>query len=510
MYSVILSSAIVGTGCYPVRVEVDVSNGLPGFDIVGMPGGEVKEAKERVRVALKNIGIMLPPKKITVNLSPANIRKTGTALDLPLAIGILTSLEYLPEKAIKNVLFVGELGLNAEVKFVNGILSTAIMARDCNMELCVVPKCNESEGRILQGIDVIGFENLKEILDFLKEEKEVRKSLYPSKINPQKYFDETEEKEDDFSDIYGQEGVKRVAEIAAAGFHHFMMIGPPGAGKSMIAKRMPSILPALSLEESLEISRIYSVKGLLSDETPIICQRPFCSPHHTVTVPAMTGGGLRVTPGILSLAHRGVLFLDEVPHFRKEVIEVLRQPLEDRKVEVNRSSGSFSFPADFMLILAMNPCPCGFYPDRNKCRCTVTEIKRYRAHISGPIQDRIDLSVTANKISYRDLEGKSTKPESSAEIRKRIEEARLVQKKRFAGTGITFNSEMGGKEIEKYCILTDNAKQLLEKAYEKMSLSARGYHKILKVSRTIADLDHSEKIDAKHISEAIGYRITEI
>ena len=517
MYRMVLSSAIVGMGSFLVRVEVDVSSGLPGFDIVGMVSGEVKEAKERVRVALKNIGIMMPPKKITVNLSPANVRKTGTAFDLPLIIGILAALEIIPADILEETLFMGEIGLDGEIKFVRGVMPSALMARKMGIKRCVVPKVNEAEGSVIDGIEVVGFSHLTEIIECLNtgvirpdgstENADVkRKSGMDYDFSEDGLLNSSGE---DFKDVYGQEGVKRVAKIAAAGFHHFMMVGPPGAGKSMIAKRMPSILPPLTMEESLEISQIYSIKGLLSEEKPLILQRPFCSPHHTVTKQAMTGGGYNVLPGIISMAHRGVLFLDEAPHFSGEVIEVLRQPLEDKKVEVSRISGSFSFPADFMLILACNPCPCGYYPDRNKCRCSEYEIKRYRAKLSGPILDRIDLSISASKISINELKGIGKKPESSSEMREKIMIARQMQKERFKDCGRNFNSELDSSEILDFCRMEPSAQRLLENAFEKLSLSARGYHKILKVARTIADLEESELIREAHIAEAIGYRVTD-
>ena len=506
MYSVILSCAMQGVLACPVNVEVDVSSGLPGFEMVGMPGGEVKEAKERTRVALKNIGFAMPPKKITVNFSPANLRKNGTSFDLPIAIGILASMEVIPKEVLEDMFFMGELSLNGELKFISGVLPGTVMAKQMGRKTCIVPKCNEMEGASVAGIRVLGFESLPQIIEFLLSDEKERKKRKGPKIDLRKVMQSASDEEEDFAEVHGQGTAKRAAEIAAAGFHHFMMVGPPGGGKTMIAKRIPSILPPLTLKESLEVSQIYSINGMLSAEHPLVLKRPFCAPHHTATEQALIGGGSNPKPGQISLAHRGVLFLDEAPHFSKAALESLRQPMEEKKVEISRVYATYSYPADFMLVIAANPCPCGYFPDRNKCRCTEGEIKRYFAKLSGPIMDRMDLYVATSAVKLSELSNDAAKEESSESIRKRITAARDMQRERFGKAKNAFNGNMSAKEIEKYCILEPQAKVLMEKVYEKLRLGARGYHKILKVARTIADLEKQEVIGAKHLMEAIGYR----
>lgn len=507
MYNYIYSGAIVGIDSVLVKVEVDVSPGLPCFEMVGMLNSEVKEAKERVRVALKNNGIFLPPHRITVNISPANIRKSGTVFDLPIAIAILMCVGEVEVENVDKILMVGELGLNGELLFGNGILPIVLEARLKGIEMCIVPKQNECEAAMVEGMKIVGLDNISEVLQYLKTEENERNLKWPpckrkfSEETLQDYLGEIP----DFSEISGQKAMKRAAEIAASGFHHMLMVGPPGAGKSMIAKRIPYILPPLTMEESLEVSKIYSVIGKLDSEHCLITKRPFCSPHHTISAQAMAGGGRIPKPGALSLSHRGVLFLDEAVHFSSQSIETLRQPLEDKKIEISRSYGSFVYPADFMLIAAINPCPCGFYPDRNKCNCTDSEIKRYLSKISGPILDRIDLCVEASRIEMSELEINGQE-ESTREIRERIMKAREIQLNRFRGTNLKFNSQMGPKEIAMYCQLGKREHVFAEKVYSALQLSARSYHKLLRVARTIADLDGNEVITESNLAEAVSFR----
>lgn len=509
MYYCVNSAALIGIECVYVKVEADVSAGLPCFEMVGMLSGEVKEAKERVRVALKNNQIILPPQRITVNLSPANIRKSGTTFDLPIAIAILKCVGEIDTEDLDEMFFIGELGLNGELMFAKGILPAVLKAREHGIRVCIVPKENEEEASVVEGVEIYGMESLSQVIEFLRFRHDERKAVYKPKAT--KSFDnnenDSEEKErtPDFCEISGQTGMKRAAEVAAAGFHHLLMVGSPGSGKTMIAKRIPYIMPLLTHEECLEVSKIYSVAGKLNKEQYMITKRPFCSPHHTVTERAMSGGGTIPRPGVLSLSHKGILFLDEAVHFNTASIEVLRQPLEDKKIEISRNYGTFVFPADFMLVAAINPCPCGYYPDRNRCNCTPWQIKRYLSKISGPILDRIDLCVDAPRMDLKDLEN-GKKEETSEEIRKRVMKARNMQLERFKGSGIIFNSQMGPEDIKKYCILGRKEHRFMEEVFQQMQLSARSYHKILRVARTIADLSESEEITVMHLAEAVNYR----
>ncbi len=511
MFSSVLTGGINGMDAYLLHAEVDISNGLPGFCMVGSLGNEVKEAKERVQVALKNAGYHVPPNKITINLAPANIRKEGTGYDVPIAVGILQNLGYFDSAFMENILFVGELGLNGEVKPVHGILPIVKQAAESGVECCIVPVENAEEGSVIPGIQVKGVENISQLIMYLQEEdskqREIILPTFQCSLN-QIRKRKREQEHADFAEVRGQEMAKRAAEIAAAGFHNLLMSGPPGGGKSMIAQRIPGILPELTDKECLEVSAIYSVAGLLDAESPLITERPFQSPHHTISNAALVGGGVRIHPGAISLSHRGVLFLDELTEFPRNILENLRQPLEDHKVNIARANGNFQYPANFMLVCAMNPCKCGYYPDKNRCTCSQKDMIQYWNRLSGPLLDRIDMYVETARVDLMRLQGYA-KEESTAVIRKRVERARKIQEKRFRNKSYTFNSEMKASDMEEFCKLGKAETQLMELAYTKLKLSARTYHRVLKVARTIADLEESEVIKQKHISEALAYRLTE-
>lgn len=511
MFSSILTGGLNGMEAYLLHAEVDISNGLPGFCMVGSLCNEVREAKERVQVALKNAGYDIPPNKVTINLSPANIRKEGTGYDVPIAVGILQSLGYFEKAACENILFVGELGLNGEIKPVSGILPIVRTAAKEAIPCCIVPQANALEGSAIPGIAVKGVENIVQLVHFLQEEDRRKKeAILPScKCTLNEIRKKHREKEHpDFAEVKGQELAKRAAEIAAAGFHNLLMSGPPGGGKSMIAQRIPGILPELSEQECLEVSAIYSVAGLLDAQVPLITERPFQSPHHTISNAALVGGGVRIRPGAISLSHRGVLFLDELTEFPRNILECLRQPLEDHKVNIARAQGSFQYPASFMLVCAMNPCKCGYYPDKNRCTCTEKDRLQYWNRLSGPLLDRIDMYVETTRVDLTKLQGVK-KEETTQTIRKRVEAARRIQEERFRKKSYSFNSEMKAMDVEEFCVLGKQEKRLMELAYSKLRLSARTYHRVLKVARTIADLEGCEYIGKQHISEALAYRLTE-
>lgn len=506
MLSTTTSGAVYGVCSHLIEVEVDVSQGLPCFQIVGLPGSEVREARDRVKVALKNVGIKLPPVCINVNLSPADLPKNGTMFDLPVAVGIMIALGKLSQEAVQDTLLLGELGLSGELKPVKGVLPIVREAAKRGIKRCLLPEENAWEGALINEMESVGMRGVKEAVDYLAGKiKKPGVGQEGAERLSRMLSGEEVSRQPDFAQISGQQGLKRAAEVAAAGFHNLLIIGAPGSGKTMLARRIPSILPPLSLEEGLEVSTIYSISGLLQSVGSLKMTRPFLNPHHTITGRALVGGGRIPAPGVISLAHRGVLFLDELPEFKRETLDILRQPLEDKRVHIARSSGSYVYPADFMLVGAMNPCPCGFYPDRDRCRCTPFEVRRYLSRVSGPILDRMDICVEALPMRFAEITAGGS-GETSARIRERVMAARERQAQRFAGTRLHFNADMGSGEVERFCELGEKERAYMEKMFTAMQLSARAYHRILKVARTIADLDGSERIGELHLAEAICYR----
>ena len=503
MLARVRSAAVLGIDAYPVDVEVDITNGLPSFATVGLPHGAVREGRERVGAALANAGFQLPLKRITVNLAPADIRKDGSGLDLPIALGVLVASGQLAEDRLRGLMVAGEVGLEGDLRPVRGALPMALAARAAGCRGLLLPHANLAEAAVVEGLEVRGARTLVEVCAYVAGDL----ALPAARVDLPALMAERHRDDTDFSDVRGQPAAKRALEVAAAGGHNLLLIGPPGAGKTMLARRLPGILPSMTLDEALETTKIHSVAGLLEGGRSLCVLRPFRAPHHTISDAGLIGGGSVPRPGEVSLAHGGVLFLDELPEFRRNVLEVLRQPLEDGVVTLSRAAISLTFPAGFMLAAAMNPCPCGYLGDPlHSCRCAEVEVERYRSRVSGPLLDRIDIHLEVPAVPYRDLVGAAAE-EPSATVRERVELARLRQRERFRGRpGVHANARMTARDVRCCCPLVEPVERLLREAVGKLGLSARAYHRVVKIARTIADLEGAEALSTAHVSEAIRYR----